>query len=247
MIEINWHPLKDELQFWQDAELTLPFWWRDDDAIEPTPALSRLVAISTDLNLPLHLAVIPKYATSTLGKQLSSTNLIIPVVHGWAHVSHAPEGQKNAEFGTPRSIEDCAHDAISGLHSMIDLFGDKLKPMFVPPWNRINPDLGEHLVAIGYDTISTYAPRKTQYAVPNLEQINTHLDPIAWHQGRSLIAPETLVEQIVKLMQDRRLGHTDNTEPLGFLTHHLVHDEAIWDFTEQFLTIMRTGPIRAFR
>lgn len=247
MTEINWQPLQEEFQHWQDADLILPFWWRDDDAIEPTPALDRLIAIATDLDIPIHLAVIPKHATSTLVKQLPPTNLVIPIVHGWAHISHAPLGQKNTEFGASRPIEECAHDAILGLQSLTDLFGGRLKPMFVPPWNRINPDLGEHLVAIGYDTISTYAPRKAQYAAHNLEQINTHLDLIAWHKGRSLIAPDNLIEQMVKLMQDRRFGRTDNTEPLGFLTHHLVHDDAIWDFTEQFLTIMRTGPIKAFR
>jgi hypothetical protein len=193
------------------------------------------------------LAVIPKFATKALAKRISTTDHIIPLIHGWAHENHAPAGQKKAEFGATRPIENCATEAIQSLQNLQDLFGHKLQPMFVPPWNRINPELGQHLVAIGYDALSTYGPRKSRFATPNLTQINTHLDPIAWRGNRSLAAPETLIAQAVKLMQDRRLGHTDNTEPFGFLTHHLVHDATIWVFVKQFLTIMRKGPIKPFR
>ncbi len=35
------------------------FWWRDDDATTRTPALERLLALSTTPRLPLALAVIP--------------------------------------------------------------------------------------------------------------------------------------------------------------------------------------------
>jgi len=244
---INWQPLKDELQLWQDADITLPFWWRDDDAIAPTAQFETLITIATELNIPCHLAVIPKFATKALAKRVSTTGHIIPTVHGWAHKNHAPHDQKKAEFGATRLIEDCATDAIQSLQKLQDLFGDQLQPLFVPPWNRINPDLGQHLVAIGYDALSTDGPRKSRLAAPNLIQINTHLDPISWRGDRSLVSPEALISQTIKLMQDRRLGRTDNTEPFGFLTHHLVHDAAIWAFVKQFLTIMLMGPIKPFR
>lgn len=243
----NWQPLTDEFQHWQDAGITLPFWWRDDDAIAPAVQLETLISIATDLGIPCHLAVIPKFATQSLAKRISTTDHIIPIIHGWAHENHAPAGQKKAEFGATRPIEDCATNAIQSLQNLQDLFGDQLKPMFVPPWNRINPALGQHLVAIGYDALSTYGPRKTRFTTPNLIQINTHIDPIAWRGDRSLASAGTLIAQTVKLLQDRRLGHTDNTEPFGFLTHHLVHDAAIWAFVKQFLTIMLKGPIKPFR
>lgn len=243
---INWQPIHDEFQHWRDAGLSLPFWWRDDDAIEPTPQLETLITIATDLDMPCHLAVIPKHATSALAKRTKVTAQIIPVIHGWSHENHAPTGQKNAEFGATRPIEESATDAILGLQCLTDLFGDQLKPMFVPPWNRINPELGQHLVAIGYDALSTYGPRKSRFAALGLTQINTHLDPINWRGDRSLVAPDTLVAQTVQLLQDRRLGHTDNTESFGFLTHHLVHDDAIWAFVKQFLTIIREGPVKPF-
>ena len=243
----NWQPLTDEFQLWQDADITLPFWWRDDDATEATPQLNTLIGIATDLNIPCHLAVIPKFATQSLAKRISTTDHIIPIIHGWAHENHAPKDQKKAEFGATRPIGDCASDAIQSLQYLQDLFGGQLRPLFVPPWNRIDPEFGQHLVAIGYDALSTYGPRRSRFPTPNLTQINTHLDPIAWRSDRSLVPPEILISQTVKLMQDRRLEQADNTEPFGFLTHHLVHDAAIWAFVKQFLTIMRKGPIKPFR
>lgn len=247
MIQINWAPLLEEFQHWQNAGITLPFWWRDDDAIEPTAQLDKLIDIANDFDMPCHLAVIPKYASSTLAKNILPAHLIVPVVHGWAHINHAPAGQKNTEFGIMRPIDDSATDAILGLQRMTDLFGDRLQPMFVPPWNRINPELGQHLVAIGYDTLSTYAPRQSRLAAPGLTRINTHLDPVAWRGDRSLVHVPALVAQTVTLMQDRRCGNTDNSEPFGLLTHHLIHDDAIWSFVKQFLTIMLNGPVKAFR
>jgi hypothetical protein len=243
----HWQPLRDELELWRDAGLTLPFWWRDDDAIEPTPQLETLINIATDCNMPVHLAVIPKFATPALAERLSSAPLTIPIIHGWAHENHAPADRKKAEFGAARAIEDSAGDAILGLQRLTDLFGDQLQSVFVPPWNRITPALGEHLVAIGYDVLSTFQPRKARFAAPNLLQINTHIDPINWRGDRSLVPPDTLVAQTVTLLQDRRLEHTDNAEPLGLLTHHLVHDDVIWTFVKQFLTIMLEGPVKPFR
>ena len=34
----------------------------------------------------------------------------------------------------------------------------------------------------------------------------------------------------------------DNHEPYGILTHHLVHDAAIWHFTETLISRLMQGP-----
>lgn len=77
---------------------------------------------------------------------------------------------------------------------------------------------------------------------PGLEQINTHLDPIDWRGTRGLVAPDKLVAQTTDLLRDRREGRTDNAEPFGILTHHLVHDPDIWIFTEALLRRLLDGP-----
>ncbi|GHG92353.1 polysaccharide deacetylase family protein [Pseudodonghicola xiamenensis] len=237
----DWTPLDQELDRWRDQGLTLPLWWRDDDAIAPTPQLDQLAALAAKVGLPVHLAVIPARVSPALAQELPPH--LIPVVHGWAHQSHAPAGEKKAEFGAHRPLPDMAAEARDGLARLQTLFGPALPPLFVPPWNRIAPEITATLPALGYRMISTFTPRKTPLAAPGLSQINTHLDPIDWRGSRSLAAPERLIDQIARQLTDRREGRADADEPYGILTHHLVHDAAIWDFTTALLVRLMQGPI----
>ena len=236
---VDWANLDAELAIWRAEGLHLPIWWRDDDAIAPTPALDRLAALAEDLSLPAHIAVIPEHAEPALAAYSKDRPLIRPLVHGWQHISHAPDGAKKAEFGHPRP--DAAHELAQALNRMQELFGDDLLPIFVPPWNRLDDGLLPVLADAGYVGVSTYLPRNSRIAAPGLVQINTHIDPIFWRGTRSLVPPDILIADITKLLQDRRKGLTDPQEPLGFLTHHLVHDEDIWGFTHACLTRLLDG------
>ena len=246
-MRIDWKPLRDEFALWRSDGLHLPFWWRDDDAIEPTDALQKLSDLANASGIPVHLAVIPRYATDALGQIVRQTTDLIPVVHGWAHENHAPPDLKKAEFGATRDIEASRADLERSLACLKDLFADRLAPMFVPPWNRIDPALMTPLAEAGYNAISTYLPRREPDAAPGLAQINTHLDPIFWRGTRGLVAPDDLVALTVALLKDRRRAITDNSEPFGYLTHHLVHDADIWEFSRQFLQEMSDGPMRPYR
>jgi len=236
---VDWANLDAELAIWRTEGLHLPIWWRDDDAIAPTAALDRLAALAEDLSLPVHIAVIPKHADPALAAYSKDRPLIRPLVHGWQHISHAPDGAKKAEFGHPRP--DAAHELAQALNRMQQLFGDDLLPIFVPPWNRLDDGLLPVLADAGYVGVSAYLPRDNRIAAPGLVQINTHIDPIFWRGTRSLVPPDTLIADITKLLQDRRKGLTDPQEPLGFLTHHLVHDEDIWGFTHACLARLLDG------
>lgn len=244
MIVVDWTPLDRELALWADQGLTLPLWWRDDDAIAPTPALDQLSALSDDVGLPVHLAVIPSLASDPLADSVTLDRALIPVVHGWTHSNHAPAPEKKAEFGAHRPTNECLDDARNALARAKDLFGDALCPMFVPPWNRIAPDVVAGLSDLGFSTLSTFTPRKATQAAPGLEQINTHLDPIDWKTTRSLVEPNRLIAQIVAQLTDRRQGRADAEEPYGLLTHHLAHDAAIWDFMSALLHRLMAGPVR---
>ena len=195
---IDWNPLRTELTLWRNQDLPLEIWWRDDDAVTPTPALDRLTTLAESLALPVHIAVIPKMAAPSLPLFTSDRDMIVPLVHGWQHVSHAPQGRKNAEFGHPREGAD--DELTKALDRMRDLF-DK------------------------------------RQAAPGLVQINTHIDPIFWRGDRGLAPSEDQIAHIVRLLQDRRFGKSDATEPLGFLSHHLVHNADIWNFTTTCLKI----------
>jgi hypothetical protein len=238
-MNIDWSALTKELSIWRAEQRRLPIWWRDDDAVEPTPALDRLTEMASTLGFPVHIAVIPKLAQASLPLFCADHDNLIPLVHGWQHVSHAPEGQKKAEFGHPR--DTALGDADQAITRMKALFSDRFLPIFVPPWNRLDGALMPELAKLGYVAVSTYLPRKSKWAAPGLMQINTHVDPIFWRGGRGVVPPDDLIAHIVKLLQDRRNGITDATEPMGFLTHHLVHDQDIWNFTQSCLATLLDG------
>lgn len=240
-MNMDWTPLDLELARWDTAGLMLPVWWRDDDAVTRTPALDRLGDLAERLDIQTHLAVIPALAQDDLA---TLDARMIPVVHGWAHTSHAPAGEKNVEFGAHRPVATMQAEAESGLTRLRDLFGESLAPMFVPPWNRIDATAITTLPGYGYRMLSTFTPRVSEFAAPGLMQVNTHLDPINWRGGKTLHDPAALIAQVVRQLADRREGRADAAEPYGILTHHLVHDDAIWDFTEQLLTHLLAGPVR---
>ncbi len=225
----SWADLAREIAFWQTQGLRLPLWWRDDDAIAPTPQLSRLVQASQTAGIPVHLAIIPARATVELaGFVAQNSKHLIPVVHGWAHENHAPPEAKRSEFGTLRP--EAAMEAGRGHARLRALFGAQLAPVFVPPWNRIDPVLLPRLPAQGFKAVSTYGPRHVVWPAPGLQQVNTHLDPVDWHGTRSLVDEDILLAGLCKTLADRRTRRTDPTEPLGLLTHHLIHDEDVWAF-----------------
>ncbi len=237
---IDWSPLKAELAIWHREARPLPLWWRDDDAVEDTAAFQQLMALAGDITLPVHVAVIPKPAQPSLVRACAATGWAVPIVHGWAHKNHAAQDQKKAEFGFPRAgAEAESHAALAHLRG---LFGEDLLAMFVPPWNRIDAGLVAKLPAQGYVALSTYTPRSARLAAPGLVQINTHMDPIHWRGGGGLVDPDMQIAALVQLLRDRRAGRSDAAEPLGFLTHHLVHDAAIWEFTRACLaTLLDSG------
>lgn len=235
----DWTPLTSELVIWRREGMSLPVWWRDDDAVADTPELERLSRLATDIGLPVHLAVIPKDAQPSLTRALAGQSSLVPVVHGWSHTNHAPEGAKKAEFGHPRS--DARRELSLAVTRLKDQFGAAALPLFVPPWNRIEPGLLPALADAGYSGLSTYGPRDAVLATPGVVQINTHIDPVFWRGERGLVPPDELIAQLVATLRDRRAGRTDAGEPLGLLTHHLVHTADVWDFCGDVLRVLLDG------
>ena len=224
-----------ELARWHDEGRILPVWWRDDDATMPTPPLERLLALATEFDAPLHLAVIPEPATAELADRLRLASRIFVLPHGWRHHNNAPPDKKKAEFGALRPPAVMLDEIATGWRRIEELFGRRALPIFTPPWNRIAPAAAEGLPGIGLQVLSTFSPRATKFAAEDLLQVNTHVDPVDWHAGGGLLDPAQLAGQIAAELADRRQGRADNAEPYGLLTHHLVQDEATWSFTATLL------------
>jgi len=235
-----------ELQRWRDEGLTLPVWWRDDDATMPAPALERLLRLASSFEAPLHLAVIPAAATSELADRLATASDVFILTHGWSHANHAPADRKKAEFGADRPVSVMLEEIGLGRQRLMGLFASQALPVFTPPWNRIAPELVEQLAGAGFKVLSSFTPRPTRYAAKGLLRVNTHLDPIAWKSGGGLLAPAQLDAQLTRELQARRLGLADNAEPYGLLTHHLVHDEHVWAFTAALLELLAKSGVTAW-
>ncbi|TGT79958.1 polysaccharide deacetylase, partial [Mesorhizobium sp. M8A.F.Ca.ET.161.01.1.1] len=94
-----WQPLVEELARWQRAGRKADFWLRDDDAVDPTPALDRLLDLTDEFAVPVTLAVIPALTDEKLVAQLDGAPHATVAIHGWAHRNHAPGDQKKQELG----------------------------------------------------------------------------------------------------------------------------------------------------
>ena len=59
---------------------------------------------------------------------------------------------------------------------------------------------------------------------------------------RGFAGEDAALGDLVAALATRRTGTADAREPVGFLTHHLAHDEAAWRFTDAAL-----GRLKAHR
>ncbi|MBM6592561.1 glycosyltransferase [Microvirga pudoricolor] len=240
----DWGPFQDALDRAADAGRRPTFWWRDDDAAAQTPTLDRLLALARRYEAGLALAVIPADIEPSLRPTLRGAEGVSLLVHGLRHANHAPPREKKAEFGSHRPLDTLAADAREGLERARLALGPRLLPVFVPPWNRVAPDILERLPALGYRGVSTFRDRQAPEAAPGLRQVNAHVDPIDWHGSRSLADPDAVIGSLALAVRSRVSGTADLREPIGFLTHHRVHDEAVWAFCERLLERLSRNTIR---
>lgn len=245
-MDLDWAPLREELSKWRSKDLRVPVWWRDDDAIRPTEALEQLTALSDEVEIPVHLAIIPRNAVPALADYVKEQPRLVPVVHGWSHTNHQRDEPTKGEFGENRPLADRKEEVGEGLRRLAAWFGDQTVPMFVPPWNRLPESFYQELPALGYKSLSTCHPREAVEAAPGLTQYNIHIDPLYWRPSRQLSEPQLIIEKTVRLLKQRRQEKADNTEPLGLLTHHLAHKPKVWEFCRQFWLELREGPIDVF-
>ncbi|HEY7764034.1 MAG TPA: polysaccharide deacetylase family protein, partial [Aestuariivirgaceae bacterium] len=198
-----WQPVLAALDEWRGAGLRAPLWLRDDDAVAPSPSLDRLVSLTERFGIPLALAVVPAMAGETLAARLAPLHHVTPIVHGWIHKNHAPADQKKQEFGPHRPLDVMENELSSGLQKMDVLFGDRFTPMFVPPWNRIAPELAQRLAPIGYTALSTFGRGRGAIEVP---VINTHVDIIDFRGARRCRDHRELADGLADALR-HSLGH----------------------------------------
>ena len=219
----GWQDLRDELDAWAAAGRTATFWWRDDDAVRQTPALERLLDVQQRTGVPLALAVIPAGVDAGLARRLGDVPGVSVVQHGFSHENHAAPGGKKAELAVGRDRSQVVGELAAGRERLANLFGERSRPLLVPPWNRIDPDLVPLLGELGFDGVSTFA---------GTNRADCHVDIIEWKGSRGFVGEGEALAKAVRHLAARR---RDDSGPTGLLTHHLVHDEACWTFIEAFI------------
>jgi len=241
----GWSSLERELDRWQRARRRASFWWRDDDATDATPALTRLLALAGRHALPLGLAVVPADATAGLAAAVAERPRVAVLQHGFAHRNHAPADEKKCELGAHRPVAVVSGELRRGRQRLQRLFGRRLAPVLVPPWNRIDAGVVRRLPKLGFTGISTFQPRSAPEAAVGLRQVNCHIEIMDW-RTRRFLGNAAALEFAVGHLAARREGRADAREPTGLMTHHLAHDAAAWRFLERFLATAARHPAVRF-
>jgi len=230
----EWPDLVAELDRWEEAGHLAQLWWRDDDAVAPTPRLDRLLALAGPA--PLALAVIPAEATRELAAALDLSPRVTVLHHGWCHANHALSG-KNSEYPAERHPVDIADELDEGRRRLRSVFGPRALPVFVPPWNRFADRFVPLLGEAGIAAISQMAPRKGP-PPRGIAAIDVHLDVVDWHAGRGFIGDGAALGRLVAELRARR--GTAEHGAIGVLTHHLVMDWASEDFLARLDEVVAT-------
>jgi hypothetical protein len=224
---MNWSEFEDELARRRDAGHPAQFWWRDDDAGAVSSEVKNLIHLSKNCAIPLALAVVPASAEPELFTLLHERVAVLQ--HGTDHRNRAAPGEKKTEYPAREPLEAALARIADGFGRLRTLAGGRFFPVLAPPWNRVRKELLQKLPAIGIRGVSAYGARASAEPAPGLRQVNTHVDIVAWRQGRGFIGEADALAKAIEYLKGE--------EPVGWLTHHAMHDTAAWNFLERLFTL----------
>jgi hypothetical protein len=255
MIGAQLRGVKDEVARWRAIGQRPAFWIRDDDADAMCGKLERLTAIAIRHGVSVGLAFVPGLLAADLVPFLRrQSGKLYPLCHGWKHVNYASPDNPS-EFGSNRPHPAARLDAVRALETFRQHFPN-VPAVFVPPFNRIAPQMIDALTGIGFAGLSA-APRPLErrmarlvgrlaWAAPtvniawrgSLPRIDAHVDLIDWRSGsaRDLNA---VAEALLGQLRLRRRAFLPARAPIGLLTHHRVHDEPIWQLLEALIVFLK--------
>lgn len=235
-------PLYKELDEWNFDGDEVMLWWRDDDAVEDTPALQQLFSLVLKYDVPLSLAVIPDLLHNSLVEAVKKQPIVKTMQHGVRHENLAPETAKKQELSSNASLQVLTEDIALGFEKMSAEFAEQFVPVMVPPWNRIDESVIAQLSSIGFLGLSCFTARARPEVDDNVWLVNTHIDIINWKNNKEFAGSENVISQLTAHLSQKRLGEADRAEPTGLMTHHLVHDIACWEFLAQLFSVLDEHP-----
>lgn len=216
------------------APQPVEIFFRDDDAGWRDDRLLALLDVFAVHGAPVDLAVIPAALEPALARELRhradrAQGRLGLHQHGYAHRNHEPQGRK-CEFGDGRPAQAIRRDLDQGTRLLAGEFGDRLDPIFTPPWNRCSATTAATLGELGLRVLSR---DRTARPLPlnGLEELPVAVD---WckHAAGSTPNPTALGQDIAR--------HCAEPWPLGIMLHHAVMDVTDLHRLRQLLDLLST-------
>jgi hypothetical protein len=137
-------------------------------------------------------------------------------------------------------------DAKDGQAAMDAVFGSQgWQRVFVPPFHALAMSFKAEISRLGYLGLSAGEPLTPRF--DGLLEVNAEIDIMNWHTG-TFLGADRVAEMLVKQLLDRRTGARPMDEPIGILSHHLVHDKKVFGFLcELFVFLSLSGVVRVLR
>jgi len=189
---------------------------RDDDAGWDDARLLALLDTMAHAGVPIDLAAIPLAVSDPLAAELNARIDAVPGSvgvhqHGTAHANHEAEGRK-CEFGSARHAQDQLHDLRGGRRLLQHFFGERLQPIFTPPWNRCAPYTPGLLAEQGFVALSRDRGAPAQQALPELPV------DIDWSRQYREGGATAAARALALALHERAADGA----PLGLMLHHAV-------------------------
>ena len=220
------------------------FWWRDDDVIDDTDELNKLLEFSIANNVPSYLAVIPKTLSDDAINKIKEHHNISVMQHGYSHNNYANVGEPFNEFGQHRNLEAQLKEIRIGFEKLITSFGNQFVPVFVPPWGHIAESVIEKLSTIGIKGISLIGHSDKNY--PCLFNKNVDIDIFSW-KTQSEISYEFNIRDYSQILDDicdkiKLKINNNNSITIGIVTHSQIMNNQDWRiFRKLIMTLKKTG------
>jgi hypothetical protein len=209
------------------------FFFRDDDGGWRDDRLAALLDLFAERAMPLDLALIPSDLGAGIAGELAgrcdrSEGRLGLHQHGLAHRNHEPEGRK-CEFGPGRSHAEQLDDIAAGRGGLRARLGERVQPIFTPPWNRCTAVTGHCLAELGFTALSRES-RAEPLHVPGLIELPVRFD---WFAQRKRVRLGRLERAQLLASEIERAR-----DPVGLMFHHALMDDAELRDAEQLLDLL---------
>jgi len=238
-----------EIKSCNTHSIPINFWWRDDDLVSDSDQFVKICDISNNLSTPLLCSIIPRLISNGLKLDGENTSLVSYCQHGWAHINHEPDGELKSEFGPHRSSLDVKVDIQEGVNALKKKVGQKLLPIFVPPWNRFDSCHIEVLIELGFQYLSSYGLLEYPQTQADIHPINTHIDVIYWGKdGVHMRKLDEIYSTLTELLKQYQLNYKKikNPEAIGILSHHRVMNRDDLESLAQLISSIQSIPGTSF-